>query len=289
MLNSSRRNIAYPNTSTRADAPDIPAHIKNLIDAIDVDAVYGQGIFSARPVSTGGSPGLSGRFYYSTDTVELYFDYGTGWVLLYPQSGVSVPIGGSLDWDYAAASIPAWALLQYGQAVSRVTYSALNALASAAGYPHGNGDGSTTFNIADKRGRVSAGKDDMGGSTASRITAAVSGTAGTVLGAAVGAEGVTLSSGTIPSHTHTVTGAPGLTDPTHRHGMYRGTNNNTPGGFTWAGVGDNVSNDGDVVTDYASTGITAGVGTLATASVGSGGAHLNVQPTIICNKIVRVL
>src|SRR5215831_17372628 len=59
----------------------------------------------------------------------------------------AVPIGGSLEWDYGAAQIPSWALLQYGQAISRTTYAALAALASAASYPHGSGDGSTTCNI----------------------------------------------------------------------------------------------------------------------------------------------
>src|SRR5499427_2749998 len=128
---------------------------------------------------------------------------------------MSIPVGASFEWDYGAAQIPAWALLQYGQAVSRTTYAALAALASAASYPHGSGDGSTTFNIADKRGRVAAGKDDMGGTAANRITAAISGTAGTVLGAAVGTEGVTLATAQIPSHSHT--GATGTFSADHSH------------------------------------------------------------------------
>src|SRR5215831_12641940 len=132
----------------------------------------------------------------------------------------AVPIGMSLEWDYAAASIPSWSLLQYGQAISRTTYAALNALASTASYPHGSGDGTTTFNIADKRGRVSAGKDDMGGTAANRITAAISGTNGTVLGAAVGAEGVTLATAQIPSHSHT--GATGYVSSDHGHGCQSG-------------------------------------------------------------------
>src|SRR5499427_2410949 len=127
----------------------------------------------------------------------------------------AVPLGSALEWDYLPASIPAWALLSYGQAISRTTYAALAALASAASYPHGSGDGSTTFNIADKRGRVAAGKDDMGGTAANRITAAISGTAGTVLGAAVGTEGVTLATAQIPSHSHT--GATGTFSADHSH------------------------------------------------------------------------
>src|SRR4029077_5208907 len=127
----------------------------------------------------------------------------------------AVPVGASLEWDYGAAQIPSWALLPYGQAISRSLYPVLAALASAASYPHGSGDGSTTFNVADKRGRFSAGKDNMGGTAASRITAAISGTAGTVLGAAVGGEGVTLAIGAIPSHDHTGVTNLQSVDPAH--------------------------------------------------------------------------
>jgi len=133
---------------------------------------------------------------------------------------MSVPVGMSMEWDYAAALIPTWALLQYGQAVSRTLYPLLGALASAASYPHGAGDGSTTFNIADKRGRVHAGKDDMGGTAAGRITAALSGTAGTVLGAAVGNEGVTLSTAQLPSHNHS--GATNIPSANHAHSGHSG-------------------------------------------------------------------
>ena len=76
----------------------------------------------------------------------------------------------------------------FGQALSRTTYAALHALFASAGYPYGSGDGSTTFNLPDLRGRGLFGKDDMGGSAANRITAGGSGITGTALGAAGGAE-----------------------------------------------------------------------------------------------------
>jgi microcystin-dependent protein len=43
--------------------------------------------------------------------------------------------------------------------VSRVTYGTLFA---AVGTTYGAGDGSTTFNVPDLRGRAVAGKNDMG-------------------------------------------------------------------------------------------------------------------------------
>jgi hypothetical protein len=40
------------------------------------------GLFSARPVSSPSTPGISGRRYYATDTGVEYRDTGTGWIAL---------------------------------------------------------------------------------------------------------------------------------------------------------------------------------------------------------------
>jgi microcystin-dependent protein len=78
-------------------------------------------------------------------------------------------------------------LLAYGQAISRTAYAGLFAAYSTT---YGVGDGSTTFNLPDLRGRVAAGKDDMGGAAASRLTG------GAVLGAALGTQSSTTGSAT---------------------------------------------------------------------------------------------
>ena len=243
---------------------------------------------------------------------------------------MTVPIGMTLEWDYGAAAIPSWSLLQYGQAVSRTLYSALHALASAASYPHGSGDGSTTFNIADKRGRVSAGKDDMGGTAASRITAALSGAAGTLLGAVCGVEGISLSTAQIPSHSHGgATGNPSAnhghsgtsggisanhlhSDNGHRHSPagrcffadgWMGTGNNdfSDGGgdhygshmgyqWLWNNTGSfNIATENVDHSHYTGTGGVSANETHAITAEGGGGAHLNTQPTIIVNQIVRAI
>jgi len=67
------------------------------------------------------------------------------------------------------------------------------------GTTYGAGDGSTTFNVIDKRGRTSIGKDDMGGGAAGRITSGGSGITGTTLGANGGAETVTVSQANLPN------------------------------------------------------------------------------------------
>ncbi len=87
--------------------------------------------------------------------------------------------------DYAGGTPPAGWLLCDGSAVSRATYATLFA---AIGTTWGPGDGATTFNLPDMRGRVAAGRDDMGGAAAGRLTIPGSGTQGTLLGETSGDE-----------------------------------------------------------------------------------------------------
>ena len=64
---------------------------------------------------------------------------------------------------YAGAAAPDGWLLCRGQAVSRTTYAQLF---SVIGTTYGSGDGSTTFNLPDMRGRVAVGSDANLGATA---------------------------------------------------------------------------------------------------------------------------
>src|SRR4051794_36885710 len=103
--------------------------------------------------------------------------------------GVVFPFGG--------ATAPAGFLLCDGSAVSRIQYPALFAVLLTR---FGAGDGSTTFNLPDLRGRVIAGVDNMGGSAANRLTTAGSGINGAVLGADGGAETHVLTQAQMPAH-----------------------------------------------------------------------------------------
>lgn len=85
-----------PNTTARlgivtplgTEAPNTDLAYKTIADAVDaVAAIFGQGTFAARPVSTPGSPGKQGRFYIVTSGAEIgqiHYDYGTGWFHLNP-------------------------------------------------------------------------------------------------------------------------------------------------------------------------------------------------------------
>src|SRR5262245_1183772 len=119
-----------------------------------------------------------------------------------------IPVGAIVAWP--AASVPTGWLECYGQAVSRTTYAALFA---AIGTAYGVGDGSTTFNLPDMRGRTVAGEDDMGGSSANRLTGLTNGVDGDTLGATGGLESTTIAQGNIPNYSLPVT------DPGHQHGF----------------------------------------------------------------------
>ncbi len=81
---------------------------------------------------------------------------------------------------FAGTAAPAGYLLCFGQAISRTAYVGLF---TVLGTTYGAGDGSTTFNLPDLRGRVAAGLGNMGGVDANRLPLG-----GTVLGNAPGAE-----------------------------------------------------------------------------------------------------
>jgi microcystin-dependent protein len=107
------------------------------------------------------------------------------------------PTGALLPFAGAEAALPTGFLLCYGQAVNRMTYAALF---TVIGTVFGAGNGSTTFNLPDLRGRFPLGKDDMGGVAAGRVAAA------TALAQAAGLETHILSTAEMPAHTHTEVG-----------------------------------------------------------------------------------
>lgn len=185
-----------------------------------------------------------------------------------------IPVGTVLPWPGSTA--PPGYLLAYGQAVSRTTYAELF---TAYGTTYGAGDGSTTFNLPDYRGRAPFGRDDMGGAVAGRITAAGSSITGTTLGATGGAQSVTLTTAQIPSHGHTAT----VTDPGHFHAQTVTTDGGATGPATGGGFSA-YAFDGAQDTGSKTTGIT-----VSNSSTGGGGAHTNMPPAIIQNWIILAL
>lgn len=109
----------------------------------------------------------------------------------------------------AASTAPAGWLLMNGAAVSRTTYATLFA---AIGTTYGSGDGSTTFNLPDGRGRVLAGMDPS--NATGRLTGAYAGgVSAAALANAGGEQGHVLTGGELTVHNH------GVNDPSHIHGV----------------------------------------------------------------------
>lgn len=169
-----------------------------------------------------------------------------------------------------SGAIPAKWLLCYGQAVSRATYADLFAV---IGTTWGAGDGTTTFNLPDLRGRVMAGVDNMGGVAANRITSGVSGLSGVTLGGAGGsqlAQKDTLSASS--SATSIVSG--GSVE----------VNSNTISVLGGPNV-ETVQNAG-IVTKYAVKDLTVATSVTTTVTSGLSGTTQNVQPTAMVLYII---
>ena len=193
----------------------------------------------------------------------------------------AIPTGVIMVWSSGNAAPSGW-LLCDGAAVSRTTYAALWGL---WGTFYGAGNGSTTFNLPNLKGRIIAGVD-------------AGQTEFATLGAVGGAKTHTLSLTEMAAHSHTVNAhnhgggvhSHGVNDPTHAH-THQGTNGDSThwGGGEWGerfGV--------NKVTTYNATGITIQNSSSfitsespGTNSQGGGGAHNNLQPYMNMHYIVK--
>lgn len=134
----------------------------------------------------------SGTIGVNVSGVQVGTFTSAGWTG--PISAGTVPVGAIFD--YGGSTAPTLFLLAFGQTVSRTTYAALF---TAYGTTYGSGDGLTTFGLPDLRGRLSFGKDNMGGSTAGRLSTGNFGSSPIVLGNVGGVQSLALTATNIPT------------------------------------------------------------------------------------------
>jgi microcystin-dependent protein len=242
---------------------------------------------------------------------------GTDWVT--EAGGVPALPSGMLS-PYAGSSAPTGWLLCAGQTLNSITTPEYAALWAVIGTTYG-GTGSSSFNLPDLRGRVPAALDNMGGTDAGRLSLA------NTLGTTAGTQTHLLTSAEIPAHSHpNALSSNTVASSSHRHdfaialldnnyaavgpngamnatgtgqaGAYRYSNSTftgaaastafsvivpTPGSTTTANATRMISY-GDTNTPSATT----TVGITNADNTGGGGAHNNMQPTILLNYIIKV-
>jgi microcystin-dependent protein len=174
----------------------------------------------------------------------------TGWQVV-GANGLVAP-SGSMQM-FGGPSAPAGWLLCDGSAISRATYSVLFAV---TGVTYGSGDGSTTFNVPDLRGRAPIGYAASGGHT--DVSA---------LGNNDGVAEVNRR----PKHRHTVT------DPGHNHSPNARTSGSGTNGSA------SVQYDGTTSTSVALPGGTATTGITVGASTDS----LDAPAYLVVNYIIK--
>jgi microcystin-dependent protein len=230
--------------------------------------VIGHGVDVCTSLSRPHDP-TAGQIIFETDTASHRWWNGSGW------KGV-IPVG--TVQPFSGANAPDGWLFCAGQTLNSITSVIYADLYATIGVSYG-GSGAGSFIVPDMRGRAPFGKDDMGGATASRITA-TSGITGTTLGAVGGDQ-------RIQAHTHTFSGTTGNDSPDHSHtrAVYGGSFGDGSGAASWFTgfpVREVRSSSGASARHQHSYS-----GTTANHNQTAGGASQNMPPTIVLNYIIK--
>ena len=147
--------------------------------------------------------------------------------------------------------------------------------------PYGLGNGSTTFNTPDMRGRI-----PIGAGTGSGLTARVVGTN-------YGAETVTLDSTSLPTHSHANTVSGGNTggmsaNSTHSHSATKSYwNNSSSAAYTFAGGSSAIGLDTPATNSADLSHTHSFTPSISNVNAGSGGSHANIPPVITMSYIIK--
>lgn len=249
-----------------------------------------------------------GVLYLKTTGITV----NTGWLDLSTASGASAVLPSGTILSFGGAAAPSGWLLCDGSAISRAAYSTLFGVIGTA---YGAGDGSTTFNVPDLRGRVPVGKgthtdvstlgNNDGVALANRspkhnstngvtLTGSVSKTGGASLTGSIANGTLALSD---PHHHHGLNGSgstPGVLIKTSADGYdfgssYTGHNSNTlltnsDDAATGMSLSGAVSNGTLAVSDTIGISNTLGIG----GSIGPGGTRpIDTPAFLVTNYMIK--
>ena len=161
--------LAHLNGQMIAFAPNATS-----TNAVCVDVTLNVDSLGAKPVRMQPNVALPGGTLVSGTPYVVVYNNSDGVFYLHNTiNPYAIPLGAGMDFWGTTTPNSSFAF-PTGQAISRTTYATLFSL---LGTTYGVGDGSTTFNLPDKTGRVSAMKEG----TATRLTTAGSGVDGGTL------------------------------------------------------------------------------------------------------------
>jgi microcystin-dependent protein len=211
---------------------------------------------------------ISGTPYLAT-----YFDGDSAFYIHnFVNNPYIIPIGGLMDFIGSSAPSSSF-VLPIGQAISRTTYATLFGI---VGTTYGVGDGSTTFNVPDLTGRITAMKE----ASATRLTSTYFGGNSTSLGAVGGGESTTLTLAQLPTGI-TSSGSNSISVNSTQPTVQNANLGINPGAASATAVW--FGGTSGTLTSTGSNSIAV------TSNNTSGNPHRTVPPTIILNKILRII
>jgi len=243
-----------------------------------------------------------GLLVFQTGGSEGFYYYdGNNWANIIVDGDNRIATGTIVA--YAGSTAPEGWMLCSGTAISRSSYPDLF---NVIGINYGTGDGSSTFNLPDLRGRTIFGRDDMGGISAGRISNL--NVSGQIMGEQIGSQSVSLAVANMASHKHTFTGSSVTTNNNSHAHTYQDAYyaENGSGGY---GNNSRVGNVGSTDTDNSfywrtssdghskslsgiPTGGTAHSHTFTAAgtlgNTGLSNAFSVVNPAIVVNYIIKL-
>lgn len=259
---------------------DTLAHLANQMIAFTPHATNGATV-------TLNVDGLGAKPLRPSPSVELLAGtlvLGTPYVAVYNNSDAvfylhgffgnpyNMPLAGGMDFWGTTVPNSSFAF-PAGQAISRTTYATLFSIMSTT---YGVGDGSTTFNLPDKTGRVSAMKE----ASATRLTSTYFGGNSVNMGAVGGADHTsqTVAQANLPNIN--------LTSSAQNLNIFFGapTTYNISGSTGALNVIDSINTGGLATRTFQVGGQTVPLGGSGTALQVS-----SVPPTIVCNYIIRII